>query len=589
MCSLYEDLRGVKKKCNNEEDKEDIESTSSSYSLSMESAAYYSPGSGSKTPNVDQPKVTTTDGQRIISENSCYSLEALGLKSPYKEDERGGTAEKLMKVTDNLRDCLVEKENNKSPSKMKALEDRIIALKLEVETLNCQKSEHEREYKGRHDEFHRRLKDTSGLQLEFAFKVKEGEILKKLDECEKFFNGKIKESMDLINKLETEVNSLRSLNKNFSHEEVQEMVSLRIQNQESEIKLNKQIKEASESLEMLKSLTEKLNQKTANEEGLVKERDVLKEQVKDLELKIEKLNDENNLSKYENENQRTISELQEKLQQKDGHISTLESEIEDVKREMKSLEQKFKSLEIDKLELEGKNDILAATLEEREMQLNKLSQEAYSSFRTPVRKMGEMVDEFRKKSEDGIRILSRRIRVAEQLHNETREWYKKTREKNEQDRKDSELALHSIKNMISTVSDTLSVSETFGLRFVEFCEAFTNRVSKVSCEINFVKDWMRRKNGALVQVKKDFDELVVQLDDKENEILGSRQKVLKLESKLRDLEKIVKEDDETLIVLKEEKREAIRQLCVWIDYHRGRSDFFKKAFFELLARHQRPG
>ncbi|KAI3713551.1 hypothetical protein L1987_72129 [Smallanthus sonchifolius] len=583
MCALYEDLReGVKKKCNNEEDKDDDESTSSSYSLSMESSAYYSQGSGSKIPNIDQPKVTT-DGLSMKSENSCHSLEALSVESSYKEEvERGRTVENKLPNLENM-----------TPSNMKLLEDRITALKHEIETLNCQKSEHEQEFKGGHDDFHIRLKENSGLQLEFAFKEKECEVLKKLDECEKFFNSKIEESMGRVQNLEMEVDSLRSLHKNFSHEKEQELESLRVQNQESETKLNKKTKEASDSLEMLESLTEKLKQKTANEEGLVEERDVLKQHVKDLEVKIESIKDENLLSKCENENQRTkISQLEEELQKKDSQVSTLESEIERVKRDlsdkMKSLEQKFKSLEIDKRELEAKNGVLTETLEERDMHVNKVNQ-ANISFRTNVKKMGEMVDEFRKKSEDGIRILSRRIRVAEQLHNETREWYKKTRAKNEQDRKDSELALHSIKIMISMVTDTLSVSETFGLRFAECCEAFTNRVSKVSCETNFVKDWIKRKNGALVQVKNDFDELVVQLDDKEENILGSRQKVLKLKSKLRDLEKIVKENEETMIVLKEEKREAIRQLCVWIDYQRGRSDFFKKVFFELVARYRGPG
>ncbi|KAK1438494.1 hypothetical protein QVD17_04303 [Tagetes erecta] len=826
----------------------------------MESAAYYSPGSG---PNIDQPKATTTDDESMKSENS---LEALSVESSYKEEEesRGRTVEKLAKETDNLRDCLVDKENkflnlgNKPPSKMKSLEDRIVALKVEIEALNCQKSEHEQEFKIRHDDFHKRLmKGNSGFQLEFAFKAKEAEVLKRLDECDKFFNGKIEESMnrvqnlemevdylrseykkishqktqeleslrlrnqesemevnkktkealDSIEKLETlteklkqktanedglveerdvlrqqvkelefkieesmdrvhnlemEVDSLRSQYENFSHEKEQELKSLRLQNQESEMELNKKTKEASDCFEMLESLTEKLKLKTANEEGLVEERDMLrqqvkeldrvhdlemeveslrsqyknfshekeqeleslrsqnqesemelnkktkealasleiiesltdklkqksanedglveergvlrqqvkelefkieesthrvhnlemevdslrsqyksfshekeqeleylrlqnqesemevnkmtkeasdfnemleslteklkqkavnekdliqernelKQQVKDLELKIESIKDENGLLKYENENQRTT-------------ISTLESEIERVKRDlsnkMKSLEQKLKSLEIDKRELEGKNDILAATLEERDLQVRKSNHEACSSFRATVKKMGEMVDECRKKTEDCIRIFSRRIRVAEQLQNETFEWYTKTREKNEQDRKDSELALHTIKILMSKVSDALSVSETFGLRFVECCEAFTNRISIVSCEMNFVKDWIKRKNGALVQLKKDFDELVVQLDSKEEEILGSRQKVLKLESKLRELEKIVKEGDETMIVLKEEKREAIRQLCMWIDYHRGRSDFYKKAFFELVARYQRPG
>ncbi|KAJ0445885.1 hypothetical protein HanLR1_Chr17g0647691 [Helianthus annuus] len=582
--------------------KEDNESTSSSYA--MESAAYYSPSSGSKTQNIDQLNATTTDDQSMQSENSSYSLEASSGDKTVEDK------------TPNL--------ENKSPSNMKVLEDRIIALKLEIEELNGQKGEHGQVYK-RHDEFHKGLKEISNFQYQLEFKEKEGEVLKKIDECETFFNRKIEESMGRVLSLETEVDSLRVQNKNLSLQKEQELESLRIRNEESEFELGEKTREALVSVEMLESLTEKLQQKTENEAGLVEERDGLKRHVKDLEIIIESINDENRMSKNENENQRgTISELREKLEEKDSRISALELEIEGVEMDLsdkvKSLEQKdksleidkmeiaelreklqekdsqikdlsnkIKSLEIDKMELEGKNDDLVASLEQRDMEVNKSNNEAYSSFRSTVKKMGEMVDEFRKKSEDSFRILGRRIRVAEQLHNETREWYEKTREQNEQDRKDCELALHSIKIIMSMVSDTLSVSETFGLRFVECCEAFTNRVSKVSCEINYVKDWMKRKNAALVQLKQDFDEHVVQLDEKESEILVSRQKVLKLKSKLRDLEKTVKEDDEKIIVLKEEKREAIRQLCVWIDYHRGRSDFFKKTCSELVARYQKPG
>ncbi|XP_071705321.1 uncharacterized protein [Rutidosis leptorrhynchoides] len=595
MYALYEEVP------NDEEDKEENEASPSSSSscnsfpLSMESTGYYSPGSGSKTPCLDHPKGTTTDAQSLKSENSCYSLDGLSVASSYKEEDRGRTVEKLMKETDNLKDRLDEKEKKcpnlekKSSLKMKVLEDRLNALKVEIETLNYQKNEHEyeQEFKGRHDDFHRRKRQISGLKsVEYAFKEKESEIFKKFDECEKIFNGKIEEYMDQVQNLRVKVDCLRAEDRNFTYEKEKELESLRIRNQESEMEIERKTKEAEDSHEVLEALTEKLKQMIVNEESL-------KTRVKDLEVKIVYERDECRLSKYENEDQRkTICELEEKLQEKDSRISTLESTIEGVKLDLtnkiKSLEQKFKSLEIEKVELEEKNDVLASTLEQRDLLVNKLNHEAKSSFRTTVKKMGEMVDEFRKKSEDSIRILSRRIRVAEQLHNETREWYKKTKEKNEEDKRDNELAFRSIKVITKMVSDTLSASETIGQRFAERCDDFTNRVSKVSCETNFVKDWAKRKNSDLVQVKEDYDALLVKLDDKEEEILVSRQKVLKLETKVRDLEKIMKEKDETLIGLQEEKREAIRQLCVWIDYHRSRSDYFKKAFSELVTRTQRP-
>lgn len=556
ICALYEDLReGVKRKCNNDEDKEDNEcTTSSSCSLSMESSAFLSPRSGSKTPSLDQPKVTI-DGQSMKSETSCYSLE-----------DTSEIVKETFLVEPYSRNKLCEKDKKyQNFDKVKVLEDRVAALKLELEALNCQNSEYEVEYRGRHDDVHRRTKRNPGFRyrvsdIEMAFREQEGYVLKKLDDCEKILKGKIGQSMDRVLSLQIEVESLRS--QNLLNNKERELESLRNQNKESEMELKK---------------------KTTNEEGLVK----------DLEVKISTIGDEVRLSKDENETQRkTISQLEEKLQEKQDQISTIESKTEGVKRDLsnkiKSLEQKFKSLEIDKRELEEKNDVLAATLEQRDMLVSKINHDAKSSFRSTVKKMGEMVDEFRKKSEDSIRLLSRRIRVAEQLHNETREWHKKTQEKHEQDKKDNELAFRSIKIITSMVSDALGASETLGLQFTECCEDFTNRVSKVSCEMHFVKDWAKIKNGNMAKLKDDFDALVVQLDVKEEEILGSRQKVLKLESKLRDLEKIVKENDEALIVLKEEKREAIRQLCVWIDYHRSQSDSLRKAFCDLVARNRRP-
>lgn len=76
------------------------------------------------------------------------------------------------------------------------------------------------------------------------------------------------------------------------------------------------------------------------------------------------------------------------------------------------------------------------------------------------------------------------------------------------------------------------------------------------------------------------------INDKDDEILGTKENIKKLENKVGELEKIVIENEEHVQVLKEEKREAIRQLCVWQDYHFSRYDLLKKAFSELIARNQ---
>ena len=45
-----------------------------------------------------------------------------------------------------------------------------------------------------------------------------------------------------------------------------------------------------------------------------------------------------------------------------------------------------------------------------------------------------------------------------------------------------------IKVLMMMVNETLKVTEDLGIRFVECCETFVNRVSKASCEINSAKD-----------------------------------------------------------------------------------------------------
>ncbi|KAI3501381.1 hypothetical protein L1887_29248 [Cichorium endivia] len=528
-------------------------------------------------------------------------------------------------------------------------------------------------------------------ELKTEFKNKTKQVI---EEYEKILKGKIAQSMDRVQNMQMEVDTLRCLNVEARMklwEKEKEVESL-------EIQLKKKTKEAADSLELLESLREKLKQKTMNEEDLqqqVKNSAVmiarinvenemqrttisqlndenekrkltisqLDDESKKLQTTISRLNDKHEKQKTtisqlndenekqrsaisrlngehekqkttisllmdehekqkitishlngenekqkttisrlnddisqlnsENEKQKTvISQLEKKLQAKETQISTLESKSESVKKELsnkvKSLEHKCKSMEIDKRELEVKNDVLAGTLEQKDVVADKLNDEVKSNFRTSVKKMGDMMTDFRKTSEDNIRILSRRIRVAEQIHNETRDWYKKTRDKFEQDKIDSDMNVRTIKILMTMVNETLKVTETLGLRFVECCEDFMNRVSKVSCEINSAKDWVRRKNKVMLQLKEDYDAVVIELAGKEEEVLRSRQKVLKLESKLRELEKTVKENDEAIIVLKEEKREAIRHLCVWTDYHRSRADFLTKSLSDLLARNQRP-
>lgn len=114
-----------------------------------------------------------------------------------------------------------------------------------------------------------------------------------------------------------------------------------------------------------------------------------------------------------------------------------------------------------------------------------------------------------------------------------------------------------------------------------------NRISKVFCELILAKDCAKRKNKAITHAKDDLDTLLAQLNDKEAQVLGFRERVWKLENKVREVERIVQQKEEGMVSLGEEKREAIRQLCVCIDYHRSHSHHLKKLLNDVTKTNQK--
>ncbi|KAA8528263.1 hypothetical protein F0562_035486 [Nyssa sinensis] len=420
----------------------------------------------------------------------------------------------------------------------------------------------------------------------------------------------------------------------------QELESQLGQKTESESQLEKQNQEISAFLVQIQNLTEKLTSTTLNEQRMLEEKEGLRVRVKDLELKVDSLcsqkteleeqirreNHEANQLRVEKEGLNARILVMEKSQAERGNelsafqtkleyfnndastqIKTLRAQINSLQREMDSLQTEKSQLELQKerenIKLTSKISDQERTLKGQDDVINKLNEESKQAkvrllesklnLQNAERKSEEMAEELRKKFEDGLRLLSRRIRVAEQLHVENKDFYMKTKEKYEQEHIElkeriatDQVAVRRIKDITVIANDMLTELDPVALKFQECSGHFLNRISKVSCELKFAKDWVSRKNNAIKHVKEDIDCLLAQLDVKEAEILGFRERVWKLENKVRELEKIVKEKEEGMLVLGEEKREAIRQLCVWIDYHRSRSDYLKKMLSEMTVRSQ---
>ena len=56
------------------------------------------------------------------------------------------------------------------------------------------------------------------------------------------------------------------------------------------------------------------------------------------------------------------------------------------------------------------------------------------------------------------------------------------------------------------------------------------------------------------------------------------------QKKMEDLEKRVKEKEEEVLAKNDEKREAIRQLCLSIEYHREKCDYLVRYLPAILKR-----
>lgn len=428
-----------------------------------------------------------------------------------------------------------------------------------------------------------------------------------------------------------------------------ELEALRNQNSELELSLQEKTQELSACHLRIENLKGELTSTTSSEKGLTKETEGLKSEVKSLvdakcdmeekimdmnqeayhsELQKEKLNDKimeletkllgkeaevgilqkkheaymNDMSAQGSTLTARINNIQKQLQTAETEKSRLQSQLEKEKHEFsqslvqmekKNTELTIKITEQEKT-LRGMQDTVNKSKEEHKQMLIKL-EDSKLNFHNAERKIGEMAEELRKTFEDSLRILSRRIRVAEQMHIENKEWYQKNRNSYEKENKDlreknarNGMGLRGIKDISLTASDMLGSLDTVALKFEECTAHFLNRISKNSCELQFVKDWVMRKNKAMAHVKDDFDCLLAQCDDKEAEILKYREKVWKSENKVRELEKMIKDKEESMMSLKEEKREAIRQLCVWIDYHRSRSDYYKRILLTEFGRRSAP-
>ncbi|GAU32629.1 hypothetical protein TSUD_71770 [Trifolium subterraneum] len=342
-----------------------------------------------------------------------------------------------------------------------------------------------------------------------------------------------------------------------------------------------------------------LRENNSDENGTSMEIMALKAEVNEMRLDLDNLNEQK--TKLEIQNERNQKEYAESLAKMENLNTKLTTQIEDQEKTIKD-----QLSTIARINAEQKETILTS----HKFRLNQ---------RMAERKMEELAEKVKRKMEDNIRLLHQRIHVAEQLNNENKNSCKLTKMRYEQENKILGEKVAFYENELEKLKGDATDSEVthspvIDLKGFEFesalngldaavakveehRECVVNNVSKMLYEVQFAKDWIKTMNVEMKQLKDNVDYLTTLLNQKEEQELLLRDKVWNLEAtvskeggeklnltnavnqlekKVGKLEKNLKEKDEDLDSLGEKKREAIRQLCLVVEFHRDRCNYLMK-------------
>ncbi|CAL0314520.1 unnamed protein product [Lupinus luteus] len=279
--------------------------------------------------------------------------------------------------------------------------------------------------------------------------------------------------------------------------------------------------------------------------------------------------------------QKSMLELQNK--QRHNEYSESLAKIENLNAKLETKEEAIKKLTgtIEQISVENKEAKIWSKMNQRLIE----------------RKIEELAEKFKRKMEDNIRLLHQRIHIAEQLNIENKDSCKKTKQRYEQENKMLQEKVACYENELGTIKvNDQGELDSAARKVEEYIDYALTRVSKMLCEVQFAKDRIKNKNGEMKQLKDEADRLTTLLNDKEEKELLLREKVWELEAnvskeggeklnlvkavnqlekKVRKLEKNLTERDGELVGLGEKKREAIRQLCILVEFHRERCDHLK--------------
>ncbi|QCD85109.1 COP1-interactive protein 1-like [Vigna unguiculata] len=535
-------------------------------------------------------------------EHQTHEVTHLASKNTELNDEILELDLLLKKEKDKVFDLeaqLNDNENQEKPN-IADLMAKICELEQEIKSLQTQKYEMEEKIKCEQSESSTQREDLMDKldMVQQRLNVMES-VNKELEAKMESQGEQISQDFFEINNLKDNLTNMRLVEKHMTAEKNRLLYRLK----DLELNLESQMSQKSE-------LEEKLRDKNYEIKELTEENKVFQERNHELRTTMTQKGEE--LSNFLREHEDHENGASMEIMTLKAKLNEMRLELDTMHEQKNKLEQQNERSQKEYVEslarMENLNAKLATQIGDQEKMIEQLNEEnkqakvVFSKLRTvqvtAERKINELAEEFRRKMEDNIKLLHQRIHVAEQLNNENKYTYKITKQRYEEEYKD-------IRKKIANHKDETTTYIPNGFEFItlngldlaiQHVEDYAARVTKMICEIKFVKDRMIEKNEEVKELidhvnylrelldKKEEQELLLrenlwkleaEVSKEGGDKLNLRKEVSQLEKKVGNLEKSVKKKDEELDNLGEKKREAIRQLCFVIDFHRDRCNYLK--------------
>ncbi|CAJ1927400.1 unnamed protein product [Sphenostylis stenocarpa] len=488
-----------------------------------------------RTVSVLQAKLKTNEGHAV------YEISELMARIHKLEQEAKALRTQKGKMEEKIR-----RNRNEALSQRKDLTDQINAMQQMLESV----SNHNQEL-----EVHLERKRVEVSQCLIRIENLGEDLAEKNTEKEEYFLARIKD-------LELEVESRRSKQRDL---------------EDRNIELERELARTGEEISQL------LRERESYKERASIHAEALKTLVEKLTLEL----DQQSMVELPNErNQKEYSEILTKMENLNDKFETrVVDQEETINKLTEGIEQI--GAENKQAEIGCKKLKLCKQLSERKME-------------------EELAEEFRMQMEGSIHLLQQRIHEAEQLNSENKESHKMTKQRYEEEnriaRYEDELRVKAttpsapMEININGLELSAQALDLAAGKLEEQRERVSGLVSKMLGEIQFAKDWIRERNSEVKELKEKVDELKVILGEKEEKELMLRETLWKLEAmvskeggeklnliktvrqlerKVEKLERNVIEKDGELVGLAEKKREAIRQLCLQVEFHRNRYVYLK--------------